>query len=566
MSANASMWSRLATVGLPVFRSELRRRALGATVLLASLLLGVCGLNVANNYVTRDLMTALASRESRRFYTMVAVLVLVFGAATTVAAFARYLEERLGLMWRDWLTRRLLHRYFHDRAYSRLVGREDVDNPDQRISEDVKTFTTTTLSILIMVFNAVLAVVTFSSVLCSITPWLLVAALGYAATGSLGMVVLGRKLVNLDYAQYRKEADFRYALVRIREHAGAVAQMGGERDEKQRLGARLLQLVSNYRKIVEVNRNLAFFVNAYNYLTQLIPVAIVAPLYVRGKVEFGIVMQSAMAFAFTVNGFSLIVSQFQQLSSYAAVINRLGALWEATTEDSVALAEAHAPEHVVAEAEPGGCRLVYEGLTLATSNEGRILVQDLSLDLPQGRRLVITGHNAAGKTALVLATAGLWKAGRGRILRPAAPDAMFLPQKPYAIAGKLREHLLYSVDHNVAPERLSEVIHLVGLSDVVARVGGLEVEGDWPHTLSESELQRFAVARLILAKPRFAFLDQPLAVLDATEEEKLYAALSNTDITYVSVGDSPALVKFHDARLELHGDGAWTMTATGTVH
>jgi putative ATP-binding cassette transporter len=188
---------------------------------------------------------------------------------------------------------------------------------------------------------------------------------------------------------------------------------------------------------------------------------------------------------------------------------------------------------------------------------------DLSLDLPQGRRLVITGHNGAGKTALVFATAGLWTAERGRIRRPAAPDAMFLPQHPYAIAGKLRDLLFYGLERaHVDQGRLDEVIGQVGLSDVVARVGGLDAKMDWPRTLSDSELQRFAVARLILARPRFAFLDQALAVLDAAEEEGLYAALSSTDITFVSVGDSPAIAKFHDARLELHGDGAWTMSTT----
>jgi vitamin B12/bleomycin/antimicrobial peptide transport system ATP-binding/permease protein len=330
MRAKDSLLSPLLAVALPVFRSELRRRALGFAILLAGLLLLICGLNVTSNYVTRDFMTALAIREERRFYTQAGALALVFGGATTASAFARYIEERLGLLWRDWLTRQFLHRYLHDRAYIRLVGRDDVDNPDQRMTEDVKTFTASTLSILILLFNALLAIVSFSSVLCSITPWLLVASLGYAAAGSLGIVLLGRTLVGLDNAQFRKEADFRYALVRVREHAGVVAQAAGEGEEKQRLGAKLVELVANYRKIVNINRNLAFFVNAYNYLTQLIPLAIVAPLYVRGKVEFGIVAQATMAFTFTVNGFSLVVSQFQQLSSYAAVIRRLGALWEAT--------------------------------------------------------------------------------------------------------------------------------------------------------------------------------------------------------------------------------------------
>ncbi len=552
-------WSHLVTVGTPIFRSELRRRAMGAILLLATLLLAVSGLNVGNSYVTRNFMTALAQRQERRFYWMAGTLVAVFAVSTTVAVFARYVEERLGLVWRDWLTRRFLDRYLRDRAYRRLAARGDLDNPDQRISEDVKTFSVSTLSLLVLAFDAALAIATFSGVLCSITPWLLVAAFGYAVMGSMGMFSLGRSLAHLNNEQFRREANFRYLLVRIREHAGAVAQMAGERDEKSRLKHRLQELVSNLQRIISLNRNLGFFSNGYNYLTQILPVVIVAPMYVRGQVEFGVVAQSVMAFTFTLNGFSLIVTQFQQLSSYAAVVTRLGTLWEATEEDGAPAA----PAPLLAEAEPGGRRIAYQGVTLETPEDGRILVHDLSLELPEGRRLLVTGPNGAGKTALFLATAGLWERGHGHIVRPDTPHTMFLPQQPYAIESTFREHLLYGVDHRtIDDERVNEVLRLVGMEGVLARVGGLDAERDWSNVLSEGELQTCAVARLILAKPRFAFLDQALTMLDPSREETLYAALARTEITYVSIGDHPALNKFHDLRLELHGRGAWAITPT----
>jgi putative ATP-binding cassette transporter len=554
------LWSSLVQITVPVFRSELRRRAMGATALLTILLLGVNGLNVENSYVTRNFMTALAQRDERRFYWMAGALVAVFAISTAGVVFARYVEERLGLVWRDWLTRRFIDRYLHDRAYRRIAGRADLDNPDQRISEDVKTFSVSTLSLLVLAFDAALAIGTFSSVLCSITPWLFVAAFGYAVLGSAGMFSLGRKLAHLNNVQFRREADLRYALVRVREHAGAVAQMAGERDEKSRLKHRLQELVSNLRRVIVLNRNLGFFSNGYNYLTQVIPVVIVAPMYVRGQVEFGVVAQSVMAFTFTVNGFSLVVTQFQQLSSYAAVVARLGALWEATEATVVAPGE---PPPLVTETEPEGHRVVYADLTLETPKDRRVLVRELSLELPMGKRLLVTGPNGAGKTALFLATAGLWDRGQGHIVRPDLPHTMFLPQQPYAIEGTLRDHLLYGVDGRaIEDDQVREALRLVELEDVLARVGGLDAERDWSNTLSEGELQSCALARMILAKPRFAFLDQALAMLEASREERLYAALAKTDITYVSIGDHPALNKFHELRLELHGEGAWAVTST----
>jgi putative ATP-binding cassette transporter len=337
-----SLWSRLVGVGLPFFRSEDRARAVGGLILLLAGLLAVNGLNVVNSYVGRDLFSALAGRHAADFYRCAGFLACVFAASTTVEVLNRYVEQRLGLRWREWLTRRLIDRYLADRTYQRLGCREDIDNPDQRITEDVRTFTQMTLSFLILLVNGLLTLTAFAGVLWAISPWLFLSAAAYAFIGTFGTILLGRRLVPLDNQQLRKEADFRYALGRVREHAAAVAQLGSEETEKERLGGRLAGVVANYRDIIDVTRTLGFFTTGYNYLTQIVPALVVAPLYISGRVEFGTITQSAMAFTQVLGAFSLIVTQFQQVSQFAAVVGRLGPLWEAT-EPEAPLAEVPVP-------------------------------------------------------------------------------------------------------------------------------------------------------------------------------------------------------------------------------
>jgi putative ATP-binding cassette transporter len=282
--------------------------------------------NVVNSYVGRDFMTALAEPHARRFYLFAAIFAGVFAVSSVLEVIARYAEQWLGLVWRDWLTRRFLDRYLAGRAYLRLADRQDIDNPDERISQDVKTFTATTLSFLVLLVNGLVALVAFSSVLWLITPWLFLTALGYAVAVSLGMILLGHRLIPLNNRQLRKEADFRYALGRVRENAEAVAQLAGEEAQNGRLGQLLAHVVENFRAIIRLSRNLGFFTTGYNYLPQIIPALVVAPLYIRGDVEFGAVTQAEMAFTQVQAAFSLIVTQFQYVTTYAAVVGRLGAM------------------------------------------------------------------------------------------------------------------------------------------------------------------------------------------------------------------------------------------------
>jgi putative ATP-binding cassette transporter len=554
-SVSGHAWSRFWRVSKPYFTSDARWTALGLLAALFALLLTISGLNVAISYVGRDFMSALAGRQTHRVYTFALIYLGVFAAAAVAGAFSRFCELLLGLRWREWLTRRFIREYLAGQAYFHLNKKAEVDNPDERISEDLRTFTTTALSFLIMATNSVVTVVAFVGVLWSITIWLLVAAVVYPLLGTALIIFLGRRLVTLNHFQLKKEADFRFELVRVRTHSDAVALARSESKEESRLGERLGALVANYRSIITVLRNLALARGGYNYLDQLIPVLIVAPLYLRGEVEFGVVTQAAMAFSQIFNAFSLIAEKYQDLSNFAAVIGRVGALEEATAEAAdpsrrpIRLAEAEAP-------------VAYQQVTLKAPKDDRPLVHDLSLEVPRGRRVLVTGPNRAATSAVVRAAAGLWAKGGGQIRRPARKRVLFLPEQPYLVPGTLRDQLLLGVPEGaVSDERILGVLRGVRLDALVEHLGGLDAEHDWRAVLSLAEQQLIAFARLLLAEPDFAFLDSAASALTEPRRAEVYRVLVSKGIGYVSVGDrQPSLLATHDTLLELRPDGSWSVT------
>ena len=294
--------------------------------LLASLLgLMICinGMNVANSYVGRYFMSAIEARDSAGFARYAWLYVAVFAGSTLTGVMFRFTEERLGLLWRDFLTRRITSLYIDQRLYLQLTHGDGISNPDQRMTEDVKQLTTTTLSFILMILNGTMTALSFSGVLWSISPKLFLTAVLYALGGSALTIWLGRPLIRLNYRQADFEADFRAELIHTHENARDIAGGGRESAVRERLMARIDGLVANIRRIISVNRNLNFFTTGYNYLIQLIPVLIVAPLFISRQVEFGVIGQSAMAFATLLGALSLVITQFQAISSYASVVTRL---------------------------------------------------------------------------------------------------------------------------------------------------------------------------------------------------------------------------------------------------
>jgi putative ATP-binding cassette transporter len=540
--------------------SEVGGKAVRLFLLLVALFLGVNLLNVVNSYVGRDFMSAIAERDTDGYVREALLYVLVFAASTAVAVYLRYCEERLGLIWRAFMTRSFVDLYLKYPTYYRIndetIRREVVEFPDQRITEDVRTFTVTTLSFILLMVNGVFTIVLFSGVLWSISPWLFGAALAYSVAGSYCAVRLGLPLVDLNYAQLDKEAAFRSDLIHVREKAESVALLHRENEIKPRLHGKIAGLAENFRKIIQVNRNLGFFATGYNYLVQIIPVLLVAPLYMRGEVEFGVVTQSVMAFAMLVGSFSLIVNWFQSISSYYAVIQRLINFWYAI---EVAQSETVSGLDVREEDD----RVEYDGVTLHSPVDGHVLVRELSVKIPHGTRTLVTGSDEAAKDALFKATVGIYDAGTGCVRRPTLDRIMFLPERAYLPPGTLRQALVPTeLDGRIDAAAIVETLGLLGIEGVLERAGGLDEEHDWDKLFSLHEQRFVSFARILLVSPRFAVLYNPFKGLNAETASRMLGILSERGITYLTVGhegqrEGDDHAEDYDALLELAPNGGW---------
>ncbi|MCU0597216.1 MAG: ABC transporter transmembrane domain-containing protein, partial [Desulfobacterota bacterium] len=474
---------------------------------LALFLIGINVLNVVGSYVGRDFMTAIENRNFDAFVRMALIYVGVFAASTLAAVTYSFTEQRLGLIWRFWATRETILNYANHRVYYRLKKKGEIGNPDQRIADDIRTYCTTTLSFMLILVNASLTVIAFSGVMWTISPILFVVSVLYAAVGTFMTITFGRPLVKLNYDQLDKEANLRGSLIYLRGNAESVAVSRREGHLIQLNLVYLGDLAMNFRRIIAVNRNVGFFTTGYNWLIQIIPALIIAPLFIDGKVEFGVITQSAIAFTQLLGAFSIIVNQFQSISSYTAVITRLAALAEAS--ETARAEEEAAP--VVFTHEEG--QVVYSGLTLRSPRSGRVLLKDLSVTIPQGHRVLVRGRDETARSALFLSTVGLWDVAEGRIGRPSLEQILLVTELPYLPPGTLRELLMrpwpeetqpwkqHLTDIQVPEAQIMETLRTLNIDSMVKGFGGLDQRQHWENILPLDQQQIVVLARVLLSKP-----------------------------------------------------------------
>jgi putative ATP-binding cassette transporter len=365
-------------------------------------------------------------------------------------------------------------------------------------------------------------------------------------------------LIRLNYDQLDKEANFRARLIHVREHADSIALLRREARLKSQLLERLSDLVTNFQRIILVNRNLGFFTTGYNYMIQIIPALVVAPLFIEGEAQFGVIAQSAIAFAHLLGAFSLIVTQFQSISAYTAVIARLAGL-------RAAMDDHQTPQGPHVEIRESCDSVALSDVTLRSPRSGRDLVKDLTVEIPRGRNLLIIAPNESAKTALFRAIAGLWGSGDGRIQRPNDKALMFLPERPYLPPGTWRQLVTPSSLNGTngpngaySDERILATVRALKLEPALTRAGGLHVERNWNELLSLGEQQLLAFARVILAEPCFVVLDHPTRALSECQIDELLKMLRDRNMTYITLGeddDDPAayqdIILFAD-------DGTWS--------
>jgi len=458
-----------------------------------------------------------------------------------------------------------MRRYFYNRAYYRLGDNPEIDNPDQRISEDSRNFTTTTLSFVLILINSIIQVVGYTGVLWSISRVLVAVLIGYAFFGTIGAFLIGRRLIGLNYMQYKREADFRYGLVRIRDNSESIAFYRGEWRELGDLKQRLVSLLGNMLNLIKWNRNLAFFTTGYNYLALILPTIVVAPLFLKHQAEFGDITRAVGAFTVVLAAVSLIITQFERLSAFAAGVTRLGALWDCLDEKDAEDDLDNVNEQISIREEEH--KIILKDLTVRIPSNQRVLLRDLNLTVPPGGSLLVMGESGSGKSSLLRTIAGLWSSGEGSISRPPYRNMIFLPQRPYMIHGSLRSQLEYpGAAHAPNDERLHQILEIVNLPHLVERVDGdLDRHADWADMLSLGEQQRVSFARLLLREPAVAFLDESTSALDEQNEERLYRHLRENHFTYISVGHRSTLMKYHQWLLRIGKNGAWELVETATL-
>ena len=556
----AVMW-RLAH---PYFFSEDRRagRVLLAAVVLIEL--SLVGINVMINRWQNNFYNALQERAWDAFVEQLIIFSLLAASYVVLAVYQLYLQQWLLIRWRTWMTRRYLSHWLdgHNHYRMQLLG-DAADNPDQRIAEDIKLFAEKAILIGIRVLGASVSFVSFVVILWGLSNdaplqlfgydipipgYLVWAALLYAVVGTAVTHWIGKPLINLNFMQQRYEADFRFNLVRVRENSEQIALLKGEAAEDARLQDRFSFVIENWRAIMSRLKRLTLLTASYAQASTVFPFIMVSPAYFAGKVQLGGLMQTASAFNSVREALSIFIDVYRELAEWRAVVARLDG-FDAAIAQAQASAVAEPAVKVLTRGQ-GKSIAIADLMVRLPNGEPLVTAEDLDIE-PGGESVLVTGPSGAGKSTLFRGVAGIWPFGSGAVGIPAGARVMVMPQQPYFSIATLAAAVSYpDAPGTFDSAQLAEAVTAVGLPRLVER---LDQEAHWNRVLSQGEQQRLGMARALLQKPDFLFLDEATASLDETAEATLYQLLKTrlAATTLVSIGHRTALAGFHDRHLAL---------------
>ena len=545
-------WTRVRQLVTPYWRSEEKTRAWVLLIAVIALSLFNVGISVWFNSWYRDFYNALQNKDLGAFTHLMLYFCLIAAVGILAAVYRLYLTQMLTIGWRRWLTEVHFARWLGHKNYYQLEQGGYTDNPDQRLSEDLNSFTSDTLSLGLGLISTLVSLVSFSIILWSVSGslelwgitlpgYMFWCALVYAGIGSGLTHLIGRRLIGLSNQQQRFEADLRFAMIRVRENAESIALYNGEPNEQQRLSARFAKVWSNFWQIMQVQKRLKFFTTGYAQIAIIFPFVVAAPRYFSGQIQLGELMQINSAFGNVQENFSWFIDAYVTLAGWRATCDRLLSFRQAMSDNEAR------PAAIAVQAQGTDLQVQDLGLDLA---DGRHLLDAASLQVGAGERVMLSGRSGSGKSTLLRAMGGLWPRGHGTIRLP-SERALFLPQKPYLPIGSLREALSYpQAGETYPPERYAQVLQTCRLGHLVAR---LDESNHWQRLLSPGEQQRLAFARALLYAPLWIYLDEATSAMDEEDEATLYQALIDQlpGVSVLSVGHRSSLRRFHPRQVRI---------------
>jgi vitamin B12/bleomycin/antimicrobial peptide transport system ATP-binding/permease protein len=563
--------------------SEERWSARGLLAAIIVMNLTLVGLSVVLSFWRREFYNALQDKDWKAFLQLLFLyrrtpigLLPGFCEVAVVyialAVYSVYVNQLLQIRWRRWMTGQFLTEWMADRAYyhiSLTIDRAAIgtDNPDQRVAEDLRDFTETTLSLSLGLLSNTVSLFSFVSILWGLSGaievfgipipgYMVWVALAYAAIGTWLTHLVGRPLAILSFKQQRVEADFRYALVRIRENMENIALYRGEEEEAVNLRERFTAVIANWRQIMTRTKLLNSLTGTYDQVAAIFPIVVAAPRYFGGSMQLGGLMQTAGSFSQVQGSMSWFVTSYVQLATWRAIVERLATFHRAIVK---ARAETHGGFDPSLSTD-GNLRLLDVTMSLP---DGTKLLDGADLLLTPGHSIVLTGRSGTGKTTLFRVLAGIWPFGSGRVEIPR--NSFFLPQRPYVPLGTLRHVITYpNAVGSFTKEEMVQVLRDVGLPQLCGR---LDHDDNWPQRLSMGEQQRLGFARALLAKPDWIFLDEATASVDPEAETDLYQILKERlpNATLVSIAHRPSVAAFHERRLNLEREVGRTGTLVSST-
>ena len=533
----------------------------------SGLLLGVIvGLNLGHVYIIvllnewrNTFYNALQNYDKDGFVSAIGTFCLLATFYVCVAVYEIYMQQLLEIKWRRWLTQEYLQSWLHKRSYyqMQLLG-NSADNPDQRISEDVRLFVNLALRLSLGLLKATVTLCSFILILwnlsgslsipigeneVSIPGYMVWVAIIYATVGTWLTTKIGHPLVGLNFSQQRYEADFRFSLVRLRENGESIALYGGESQEQANLLNRFHMVVTNFRDIMLRQKKLTWFSSGYSQIAVIFPLVVAAPRYFSKEIQLGGLLQTAEAFGRVQDALSFFVDSYSLLAEWQAVINRLTGFG-----NSMNSAQKISEQETIKITYGTESEIEVSQLQINLPN-GERLLQNLNLTINQGDSLLIMGRSGCGKSTLIRTLAGIWPFGQGAITIPEGQSLLFLPQRPYLPLGTLRESVLYPYGPNfTTEEHIRRVMELCKLNEFIDQLDDVE---DWSHVLSLGEQQKIAFVRAVLQQPNWLFLDEATSAIDEGTERELYNLvrihLKNTAV--ISVGHRSTLIDYHNRKL-----------------